>query len=629
MNRLFPNSVRLRLLTSRLGSLLLLFQRSPIVQMILPEAKVLGGAGLGEITLWTVATVAGLGAFDSVAGATTIAQVLPTSGASTVSATENKNLNFVFQMTGSSHTPASWKVTGIPNGLVHADAKNTSTDSVSGSPTQTGTFSVKVTAYEKSGYSGDNFSKTFTMTVVADPAARIVTHPASVTINSGQTTVLRVTAAGDTPLTYQWYRGSSGNTTIPVGGNSAAFTTPTLSSSTSYWVNVSNAANPSGANSNTAIVSVVQPATVVTDPASKSIISGQSTTLSVVASGSTPLNYQWYQGISGVSSNPVGTNSAAYTTPVLTETTNYWVRVTNAANPGGDNSATATITVNTPAVITTQPAAVTINSGQTTTLNVTASGTAPLTYQWYEGASGVTTTPVGTNAPSFTTPVLTSDKSYWVKVTNVANASGALSNSVLVSVNQPAAISSSPASTAIVSGNPVNLSVDVTGTAPIHYQWYEGASGDTSHPVGVDSADFASAALSSSTSYWVRVSNVANPTGADSSTAQVTVNDPVVITQQPLAAPLNSGESANLTLTATGTQPITYQWYQGESGDTSTPVGTNSNQFSTPSLTVSTTYWARVINVASPLGVDSNAVRMTILGIVRQRSRRSHNPRPY
>lgn len=614
MNRLFPKSVRLRLLTSRLGSLLLLFQRSPIVQMILPEAKVLGGAGLGEITLWTVATVAGLGAYDSVAGATTIAQVLPTAGSSSVSATENKNLNFVFQMTGSSHTPASWKVTGFPSGLVHADATNTSTDSVSGSPTQTGTFSVKVTAYEKSGYSGDNFSKTFTMTVVADPSARITSHPASVTINSGQTTVLRVTAAGDTPFTYQWYRGSTGNTANPVGGNSAAFTTPALSTSTSYWVNVSNPATPSGVNSNTAIVSVLSPATITTDPVSKSIISGQSTTLSVVATGTAPMNYQWYQGISGITSNPVGTNSPSFTTPVLTETTNYWVRVTNSSNPGGDNSATATITVNTPAAITTEPAAVTINSGETTTLNVTATGTAPLTYQWYQGASGTTTTPVGTNSPSFTTPVLTENKSYWVKVTNVANASGALSNTALVSVNQPAAISSNPASTAIVSGNPVNLSVNASGTAPLHYQWYQGASGDTSHPVGLDSADFTSAALSSSTSYWVRVSNMANLTGADSATAQVTVNDPVLITQQPLPATLASGGSSVLTVTTTGTQPITYQWFQGGAGDTSTPVGTDSSQFTTPSLTVSTTYWVRAVNVASPLGVASNAVRLTILG---------------
>ncbi len=53
----------------------------------------------------------------------------------------------------------------------------------------------------------------------------------------------------------------------------------------------------------------------------------------------------------------------------------------------------------------------------TATLTVGATGTGPLTYQWYTGVSGDTSTPVGTNAPSFTTPALTANTSYWVRVT--------------------------------------------------------------------------------------------------------------------------------------------------------------------------------------------------------------------
>ncbi len=48
--------------------------------------------------------------------------------------------------------------------------------------------------------------------------------------------------------------------------------------------------------------------------------------------------------------------------------------------------------------ITTQPANQTISSGATATLTVTATGTAPLSYQWYQGNTGDTTTPVGTNS---------------------------------------------------------------------------------------------------------------------------------------------------------------------------------------------------------------------------------------
>jgi hypothetical protein len=243
--------------SSRLGSLLLLFQRSPLVQMLFPEARVLGGAGLGEIAKWSVAVIAGLGAYDSVAGATTLAQVAPVPNSTTVPATNGVALSFVFQCTGTESKPKSWTVTGtIPNGLTHANATNNTIDSITGIPTQTGSFPITVKAWEGSNGTGNVVSKSFTINVAANPSAVITTNPSSVTINSGQTTTLNVTASGTGPLTYRWYRGVSGNTNNPVGINAASFTTPALSVTTSYWVNVSNASNPGGDDSNTATVTV-------------------------------------------------------------------------------------------------------------------------------------------------------------------------------------------------------------------------------------------------------------------------------------------------------------------------------------------------------------------------------------
>ena len=72
--------------------------------------------------------------------------------------------------------------------------------------------------------------------------------------------------------------------------------------------------------------------------------------------------------------------------------TNYWVRVSNLF--GQADSATAAITIGAGPAITTQPASQTIASGATAPLSVVASGTGPLTYQWYQGTTGVITTPV-------------------------------------------------------------------------------------------------------------------------------------------------------------------------------------------------------------------------------------------
>lgn len=87
---------------------------------------------------------------------------------------------------------------------------------------------------------------------------------------------------------------------------------------------------------------------IATSPASQTIISGASTTLTVAASGTAPLAYQWYAGASGDTSTPVGTNAPSFTTPALTATTQYWVRVTNSQ--GTADSATATVTVTEPVI---------------------------------------------------------------------------------------------------------------------------------------------------------------------------------------------------------------------------------------------------------------------------------------
>jgi hypothetical protein len=72
--------------------------------------------------------------------------------------------------------------------------------------------------------------------------------------------------------------------------------------------------------------------------------------------------------------------------------------------------------------ITTQPASLTVAAGQTATFSVTATGTAPLSYQWQESTdAGTTWSAVGTNSPSYTTAATTvadSGEEFQVVVTN-------------------------------------------------------------------------------------------------------------------------------------------------------------------------------------------------------------------
>src|SRR5664280_2044954 len=47
------------------------------------------------------------------------------------------------------------------------------------------------------------------------------------------------------------------------------------------------------------------------------------------------------------------------------------------------------------------------------------------------------------------------------------------------------------------------------------------------------------------------------------------------ITVQPQSQIVQGGQTATLSVTATATMPLFYRWYQGDAGDTSTPVGAN------------------------------------------------------
>jgi PKD domain/Carboxypeptidase regulatory-like domain/Ig-like domain CHU_C associated len=100
-----------------------------------------------------------------------------------------------------------------------------------------GTYRVSLTVTDNDGQTG---TANTTIVVALCRAPTITAQPNGQTILGGQNATLSVLADGTSPLTYQWYEGDSGDITKPVGINSPTFTTPSLSTSTKYWVLVSN-----------------------------------------------------------------------------------------------------------------------------------------------------------------------------------------------------------------------------------------------------------------------------------------------------------------------------------------------------------------------------------------------------
>lgn len=224
------------------------------------------------------------------------------------------------------------------------------------------------------------------------------------TVPSGQSASLTATVnGGNGTFTYAWFDGNLNDTSTPVGTNSPNFTTPPITGPKNYWVKVSNSCGNVTASTS---VSVQQdtcfPPGIAGQPTPQTVSSGGSATLTVSATGSPTLNYQWYQATNNTdTSHPVGTNSASFTTPALTQATSYYVKVTNLCGFAISNVVAVSISTGgncTPPAFAIQPQGATVAAGTQTYLIAFATGAT--SYQWYKGNAGDVSTPVAGIGPS-------------------------------------------------------------------------------------------------------------------------------------------------------------------------------------------------------------------------------------
>ncbi|MBV9067939.1 MAG: hypothetical protein JO093_00360 [Acidobacteria bacterium] len=158
----------------------------------------------------------------------------------------------------------------------------------------------------------------------------------------------------------------------------------------------------------------------------------------------------------------------------------------------------------------------------------------------------------------------------------------------------PPSIGTQPSGVTITAGQQTTLSVGATGTG-LTYQWYIGSASSTTTPAPGGTSSQLTVSPSTTTNYWVRVTGQCAP-AADSRTATVTVNcaPPSVPTPNASPSSIAAGQSSTLSASPTGSGPFTYQWYTGNSGDTSSPIAGATNSSTSVSPAVTTNYWVKV-----------------------------------
>jgi len=501
---------------------------------------------------------------------------------SSLTVVQGQDATFTVVASGDSPLNYQWRFNGAPVG----SATSSSYTVTSAMTANDGNYDVVV-----SNTYGSLTSVVAQLTVLVPPS--VTSQPTNQTAVAGSSASFQVTAVGTSPLGYQWW--FNGTNAVGTSTNLLTVTNAQTGQAGAYSVVVTNSAG--SVTSSVAMLTIGIPPSITQPPASLTVVQGQDATFSVAANGDAPLNYQWrFNGA------PIGgSTSSSYTVTAATiaNTGNYDVVVGNAY--GSSTSAVAQLTVLVPPSIMVQPTNQTVAAGGNVSFQVSASGTGPLSYQWWFNSTNAVGT--STNAITVTNAQPAQAGAYYVAVTNSA---GSVTSSVaMLTIGMPPSITQEPSSMTVVQGQDVTFSVTATGDAPLTYQWrFNGA------PVGATGSNYTVSAATTANAggYDVVVGNAYG--SVTSVVAQLTVLVPPSISSQPTNQTVAPGSSVNFQVTASGTAPLTYQWWFN---------GTNAVGASTNVLTLTNAQAAQAgaysVVVANGEGSVTSSVAMLVLGM--------------
>jgi hypothetical protein len=291
---------------------------------------------------------------------------------------------------------------------------------------------------------------------------------------------------------------------------------------------------------------------ITTQPtATTTVCLGANVTLSVTA-GNT-VSYQWQLG--GVDVPGATSSTLSLTNITAAQAGTYTVKLTGSGGCLGPiTSANATVVINQPPVITTQPVNQTACVGTTATFSVVATGTS-LTYQWLKNGG-----PIGgaTSATYSINPVAAGDAgTYSVVVTGICG-SPVTSGNATLGTNAAPTITTQPLTQGACIGNPVNFSVVASGGG-LTYQWFKNG-----NPIGGAINSTFTIPVFAATDAGNYTVSITSPcaTNTTSNIAVLSVNTNAAITTQPQTQVACAGTPATFSVTATGSG-LSYQWRKG------------------------------------------------------------------
>ncbi|MFM9839285.1 MAG: choice-of-anchor tandem repeat GloVer-containing protein [Cyclobacteriaceae bacterium] len=340
--------------------------------------------------------------------------------------------------------------------------------------------------------------------------------------------------------------------------------------------------------------------TITTQPSDFIACVGQSATFTTAATGTTNITHQWQYSPNTSPLNFIDiSNGGGYSN---TKTATLSVNTTGNFGAGryrckisGDNAATV-FTNDEGLFINSVPSSPTVNGSSICgngSVTLTAAGGTNGQYKWYSVATGGTPISGEVNS-SYATPSITTTTIYYATLTSGGCESTRTPGTATINL-----LSTPPAVTGGSACGTSKITLTASGGTNGQYTWYTVATGGTAITGEVNSS-YVTPLLSTTTTYYVTIT-----IGTCESTRTA-----VIATVTTPIAPTANGSSAcpgsTFVLTATGGTNGQYKWYTVATGGT-TIAGEINSSYTTPSLSVTTTYYA----TTSTAGCESTRTPVT------------------
>jgi hypothetical protein len=410
----------------------------------------------------------------------------------------------------------------------------------------------------------------------------VAVSPTSAQVSTGTTQQFTATVVGSGNQVVVWSLSGAGCVGISCGTitGSGLYTAPaTPPNPPTVTVKATSLADTSAFG--TAIATVVSPPpiTVAISPTAATVSPGGQQQFAATVTGTNDKSVTW---------NVTGTGCIAYYCGTITSRGLYTapsaapnppvVTVTAYSHADPSKSASATVALSTPIVVTVSPASVQLVVGQQQQFSATVTGTGNTAVTWSVWGAGCSGAACGTITTKglYTAPA-TVPSPPAVTVTATAAADSSKTGSSTVTLIPSVSVSVSPASIHVAPGAQQQFSATVVGTGNQVVTWGlsgPGCSGLTCGQITATGLYTAPKNIPSPNVVTVTAISLANPAASGTATVYVGAGSPVVVTVSPSSATVLVTQTQQFSAQVTGTNNTAVTWSVSGIGCAGTSCGT-------------------------------------------------------